>query len=142
MRALVFSVSRGNLLLASAACTFLSASVKLDALDNLTVVEIWDYARDALLAILMDEFLGDDVPLALLVGPCFAYLLMDLLDRTTSDIARLMLASPWNLNLCSELRALSLENASVNLGYRSILQTRLKIIGPALLEKVSDCLPE
>ncbi|EPQ60826.1 hypothetical protein GLOTRDRAFT_124573 [Gloeophyllum trabeum ATCC 11539] len=123
LRALVFSVSRGNLLLAS--------SVKLNALDNLTVVEIWDYARDALLAILMDEFLGDDVPLALLVGPCFAYLLMDLLDRTTSDIA-----SPWNLNLCSELRALSLENASVNLGYRSILQTRLKIIGPALLEKM------
>jgi len=99
-------------------------------------LEFWDYARDVLFFIIHRDHLGDDEPLALLVAPAIARLLVDLLHYADSDFARFMIASPWNHSVCARLReVLELNNRDVP--YQAILRQRLKSLGPVLLDKVN-----
>ncbi|KZT30372.1 hypothetical protein NEOLEDRAFT_1237648 [Neolentinus lepideus HHB14362 ss-1] len=139
LRISILNAGTSNLTVASAAAHFLSRDIRRNGLDSLSSLEFWDYARDVLFFIIHRDHLGDDEPLALLVAPAIARLLVDLLHYADSDFARFMVASPWNHSVCARLReVLELNNRDVP--YQAILRQRLKSLGPVLLDKVSSYL--
>ncbi|TFK57310.1 hypothetical protein OE88DRAFT_118956 [Heliocybe sulcata] len=132
--ALVLTIGDLSLVLASAAAQFLLSRMRRGPVGCLRSIEIWDFARDILIFIMSRHYLGDGEPLALLIAPTMARVLLDLLDSADPDFARFMISFPWNLGFCTTLRNIVETETG---GYMAVLRRRLSRFGPALLEKIN-----